>query len=238
VAHLYAQYGRIAYAAALGVLRDPARAEEVVQDSFMKIWRNSDRFDPKRGSMKTWVLTTVRNRSVDYLRGRHAHERQELELPTDAQATGLGADPWRHVASLVDRSALQDALSKLPAAQREAIQLAYFQGYRHPEIAQIQGVPLSTVKGRIRLGIKKLHLYMRDRGLVFDAAHEELQSLVARYLMGACENGEVEVIETHLEMCASCRQLARKLAAGQLTKADTDHHRPAVNAGPGPSAHP
>jgi predicted anti-sigma-YlaC factor YlaD len=61
---------------------------------------------------------------------------------------------------------------------------------------------------------------------------------VARYLMGACENGEVEVIETHLEMCASCRQLARKLAAGQLTKADTDHHRPAVNAGPGPSAHP
>ncbi|MDQ6921050.1 MAG: sigma-70 family RNA polymerase sigma factor [Candidatus Dormibacteraeota bacterium] len=221
MAHLYAQYGRIAYAAALGVLRDPARAEEVVQDSFMKIWRNSDRFDPQRGSMKTWVLTTVRNRSVDYLRGRHAHERQELELPSDAQATGLGADPWRHVASLVDRSALQDGLSKLPAAQREAIQLAYFHGYRHPEIAQIQGVPLSTVKGRIRLGIKKLHLYMRDRGLVFDAAHEELQSLVARYLMGACENGEVEVIETHLEMCASCRQLARKLA-GQLTKADTD----------------
>ena len=222
MAHLYAQYGRIAYAAAVAVLHDPARAEEVVQDSFMKIWRNSDRFDPERGSMKTWVLTTVRNRSVDYLRGRHAHERQELELPSDTQATGLGADPWRHVASLVDRTALQDGLSRLPAAQREAIKLAYFQGYRHPEIAEIQGVPLSTVKGRIRLGIKKLHIYMHDRGLVFDAAHEELQSMVGRYLMGACENGEVEVIETHLEMCASCRQLARKLDSGKVTKGGGD----------------
>src|ERR1700716_4190521 len=217
VTHLYAEYGALAFAAALGVLHDPARAEEAVQDSFMKIWRNSDRFDPERGSMKTWVLTTVRNRSVDYLRGRHAHERQELELPSDTQATGLGADPWRHVASLVDRSALQDGLSKLPAAQREAIQLAYFHGYRHPEIAQIQGVPLSTVKGRIRLGIKKLHVHMADSGLVFDAAHEELQSMVRRYLTGSCENGEAEVIETHLEMCASCRQLARKVTGGLLS---------------------
>jgi RNA polymerase sigma factor (sigma-70 family) len=180
----------------------------------MKIWRNSDRFDPRRGSMKTWVLTTVRNRSVDYLRGRHAHERQELELPTDTQATGLGADPWRHVASLVDRSALQDALAKLPSEQREAIELAYLHGYRHPEIARHQRVPLSTVKGRIRLGIKKLHIYMRDTGLVFDAAHEELQSMIGPYLMGACENGETEVIETHLELCSPCRQLARKLSGG------------------------
>lgn len=218
MARLYAQYGRIAYAAALGILHDPARAEEVVQDSFMKIWRNSDRFDPERGSMKTWVLTTVRNRSVDYLRGRHAHERQELELPTDTQATGMGADPWRHVASLVDRSALRNGLSTLPAAQREAIELAYFHGYRHPEIAEIQGVPLSTVKGRIRLGIKKLHIYMSKLGLVFDAAHEELQNLVVRYLSGDSEHGEAEVIETHLEMCPSCRQLTSRLAGGEQGK--------------------
>jgi RNA polymerase sigma-70 factor, ECF subfamily len=216
VEHLYAEYGALAYAAALGVLRDPARAEEAVQDSFMKLWKNSDRFDPSRGSMKTWVLTAVRNRSVDYLRGRHAHERQELELPSDTQATGLGADPWRHVASLVDRTALQDGLARLPAKQREAIELAYFHGYRHPEIARLQRVPLSTVKGRIRLGIKKLHLHMRSTGLVFDAAHEELQNLIGPYLAGACEHGEAEVIETHLEMCTSCRRLARKLgyAAG------------------------
>jgi RNA polymerase sigma-70 factor, ECF subfamily len=215
VAHLYAEYGRAAYAAALAVLHDPARAEEAVQDSFMKIWRNSYRFDPERGSMKTWVLTTVRNRSVDYLRGRHAHERQELELPSDTQATGLGADPWRHVASLVDRSVLQEGLLRLPAPQREAIHLAYFQGYRHPEIARLQRVPLSTVKGRIRLGIKKLHLYMREQGLVFDAAHEELRSMVARYLAGACEHGDVEVIETHLEMCADCRLLAGREPGAQ-----------------------
>lgn len=216
VAHLYAEYGGIAYAAALAVLHDPARAEEAVQDSFMKIWRNSHRFDPERGSMKTWVLTTVRNRSVDYLRGRHAHERQELQLPGDAQATGLGADPWRHVASLVDRSALQDGLSKLPWPQREAIELAYFHGYRHPEIARLQRVPLSTVKGRIRLGIKKLHLYIQAQGLVFETAHEELQGMVRRYLAGASTHGDVEVIETHLEMCATCREMARQLSTGEV----------------------
>jgi RNA polymerase sigma-70 factor, ECF subfamily len=194
------------------VLRDHSRAEEAVQDSFMKLWRNWARFDPSRGSVKTWVLTTVRNRSVDYLRGRHAHERQEVELPSDARATGLGADPWRHVASLVDRSVLAEALASLPAAQRQAIELAYFQGYRHPEIARLQGVPLSTVKGRLRLGIKKLHLQIKATGLIFDAAHEEIQALIAPYLAGTCENGETEVMETHLQLCATCRQLARKLS--------------------------
>src|SRR5207253_8624576 len=124
--------------------------------------------------------------------------RQELELPSDTQATGLGADPWRHVASLVDRSALQDALSSLPAEQREAIELAYLQGYRHPEIARLQGVPLSTVKGRLRLGIKKLHLDVKARGIVFDAAHEAIQNMIGPYLGGTCENGQREVIETHL----------------------------------------
>ena len=122
----------------------------------------------------------------------------------------------RESRATTSRSALQDALSSLPAKQREAIQLAYFQGYRHPEIAMLQGVPLSTVKGRIRLGIKKLHLYMRAQGLVFDAAHEELQSMLGPYLLGACEEGEAEVMETHLEMCAGCRQLARKLSGGRL----------------------
>jgi RNA polymerase sigma-70 factor (ECF subfamily) len=210
VEHLYAEYGSIAYAAAMNVLHDHTRAEEAVQDSFMKLWRNWDRYDPGRGSIKTWVMTTVRNRSVDYLRGRHAHERQEVELPSDTRATGLGADPWRHVASLVDRSVLREALDSLPPEQREAVELAYLQGYRHPEIARLQGVPLSTVKGRLRLGIKKLHLDIKARGLVFDAAHEEIQNMIGPYLMGTCEHGEREVIETHLELCAGCRQLARR----------------------------
>lgn len=212
VEHLYARYGRLAYAAALAVVRDPARAEDVVQDSFVKLWRSSAGFDAERGSVRAWLLTTVRRRSVDYLRGRHAHERGERELPGDAEASGFGADPWRHVASLTDRSALQEALASLPDQQRQAIELAYFEGYRHPEIARLQGVPLSTVKGRVRLGIKKLHLYLRARGLVFDAAHEELQSLIAPFLLGACEQGEEEVMETHLELCESCREVAAELA--------------------------
>jgi RNA polymerase sigma-70 factor, ECF subfamily len=210
VEHLYAEYGAVAYGAAMNVLHDHTRAEEAVQDSFMKLWRNWDRYDSSRGSIKTWVMTTVRNRSVDYLRGRHAHERREVELPSDTRATGLGADPWRHVASLVDRTVLREALDGLPPEQREAIELAYLQGYRHPEIARLQGVPLSTVKGRLRLGIKKLHLDIKARGIVFDAAHEAIQNMIGPYLGGTCENGQREVIETHLELCAGCRQLARR----------------------------
>ena len=212
VEHLYARYGRLAYSTALAVVRDPARAEDVVQDSFVKLWRSSAAFDAERGTLRTWLLTTVRRRSVDYLRGRHAHERGERELPGDAEASGFGADPWRHVASLIDRTALQEALASLPAEQRQAIELAYFEGYRHPEIARLQGVPLSTVKGRVRLAIKKLHLYLRARGLVFDAAHEELQELIAPFLLGACEHGEQEVMEAHLELCESCRRVATELA--------------------------
>jgi RNA polymerase sigma-70 factor (ECF subfamily) len=227
------------------VLRDHARAEEVVQDSFMKLWRNWARFDAGRGTVKTWVLTTVRNRSVDYLRGRHAHERLEVELPSDARATGLGADPWRYVASLVDRSVLAEALASLPAEQKQAIELAYFQGYRHPEIARLQDVPLSTVKGRLRLGIKKLHLQVKATGLVFDAAHEEIQALIGPYLAGTCENGETEVMDAHLPLCATCRQLARKLSGHYQRKSEPEpspkgapaRERP-TGSKPGPKASP
>jgi hypothetical protein len=102
---LYERFGRLAYKEALRIVRDPRRAEEVVQDCLLKLWRSSGRFDADRGSVRTWVLTSVRHRAIDYLRGRYVHQRRERELPTDAQAGGLAADPWGHVASLVDRSA-------------------------------------------------------------------------------------------------------------------------------------
>lgn len=210
--HLYARYGSLAHGTAMRVLRDPARAEEAVQDSFLQLWRNASRFDARRGSVKSWVLTIVRTRSIDYLRGRHAHERRERELPTHAEASGPGADPWAQIATLVDRTALQEALADLPADQRGVIELAYLQGYSQSEVAQLQGVPLSTVKGRVRLAIKKLDLYLRARGLVFPAAHDELQTLIAPYLLGACEHGEAEVMQAHLELCDRCRDVARELA--------------------------
>jgi RNA polymerase sigma-70 factor, ECF subfamily len=222
---MYDRYYDAAYGLALKVLHDPSLAEDVVQECFLKLWRNSDRFDATRGSLRSWVLRAVRNQSIDYLRGRHAYERRELEISADSPAQGDGSDPWREVAALVDRATLQQALASLPAEQREAVRLAYFEGYRHPEIARLQGVPLSTVKGRIRLGIRKLHLYMQERGLVFGAAHDAIQSRIAPYLAGESRHGESEVMQTHLEMCASCRQLARQMTGG-----------PEVSGAPAPPA--
>ncbi len=153
---LHERYEPLLRAQALQVVRDHGRAEEVAQDCFLKLWCHCRRFNPNKGSLRTWLLTWVRNRSIDYLRGRYAHQRQELQLPPDAPARGLGSDPWHELSIQLARADLQTALAKLPARQSQALQLAYFGGYSQPEIARIQGVPLSTVKGRIRIGLKRL----------------------------------------------------------------------------------
>jgi RNA polymerase sigma-70 factor, ECF subfamily len=166
LAQLYDRYGRVAYSVAFRVLGDPGRAEDAVQEAFMKIWNNASSFDVRRGSLRTWLLTAVRNRSIDYLRGRGAHERQELELQPALSEVGSRSDPWREVSASIERSAVREAMNNLPAEQRQAVELAYFGGYTHREIAEMTNVPLGTVKGRMRLGLEKLSSYLQGRGLV------------------------------------------------------------------------
>ena len=151
---------------ALRILGDPGRAEDAVQDAFLKIWTNASSFDADRGTLRTWLLVSVRNRSIDYLRGRSAHERRELELQPAVAETGPRSDPWREVSLSLERTAVREAMSNLPAEQRQAIELAYFAGYSHREIADMTSVPLSTVKGRMRLALEKLSSYLQGRGLV------------------------------------------------------------------------
>src|SRR3984893_3118343 len=166
LAELYDRYGRLAYSVALRVLGDPGRAEDVVQEAFLRIWNHAGSFDVSRGSLRTWLLTAVRNRAVDYLRGRGAHERQELELQPALAEVGARSDPWREVSLSLERTAVHEAMSSLPAEQRQAVELAYFAGYSHREIADMTSVPLSTVKGRMRLALEKLSSYLQGRGLV------------------------------------------------------------------------
>ncbi len=163
---LYDRYGGLAYAVALRVLGDPGRAEDAVQEAFVKIWNHAASFDARRGSLRTWLLASVRNRSVDYLRGRGAHERQELELQPAMAEAGPRSDPWHEVSLSLERSAVREAMSSLPAEQRHAVELAYFGGYSQREIADMTKVPLGTVKGRMRLGLEKLSSYLQGRGLV------------------------------------------------------------------------
>jgi RNA polymerase sigma-70 factor (ECF subfamily) len=166
LAELYDRYGRLAYSVALRVLGDPGRAEDAVQEAFLRIWNHAASFDERRGSLRTWLLTAVRNRSIDYLRGRGAHERQELELQPALAEVAARSDPWREVSLSLERTAVREAMSSLPAEQRQAVELAYFAGYSHREIADMTSVPLSTVKGRMRLALEKLSSYLQGRGLV------------------------------------------------------------------------
>ncbi|HKW71286.1 MAG TPA: sigma-70 family RNA polymerase sigma factor [Candidatus Dormibacteraeota bacterium] len=167
LAELYDRYAGLAYGVAIRILGDPGRAEDAVQDAFMNVWSRAASFDAERGSVRAWLLTAVRNRSIDYLRGRGAHERQEDELQPDvAYATSSPSDPWREVSVALERSAVRDAIGSLPAEQRQVVELAYFGGYTHTEIADMTRLPLGTVKGRMRLALEKLSSYLLGRGLV------------------------------------------------------------------------
>ncbi|HET7421838.1 MAG TPA: sigma-70 family RNA polymerase sigma factor [Candidatus Dormibacteraeota bacterium] len=161
---LYDRYGALAYSLAMRILDDSGKAEDVVQEAFVKLWNGAARFDESRGSLRAWLTTAVRNRSIDMLRGRSQHERRELALKPDVSAAGAGPD--EEAAGSLERAAVRAALAELPEEQRQAVMLAYFGGFTQAEIAELAGVPLSTVKGRMRLALEKLGAYLKERGLV------------------------------------------------------------------------
>lgn len=165
---LYDRYGATAYSVALRILGDQGLAEDIVQETFLKLWNNAPTFDERRGSIRAWLLTSVRNRAIDQLRGRTGHEMREVDLAgaESLPALGPGADPWREVSLAMERDAVAEALSRLPVEQKQAIELAYYGGYSQSEIADIAKVPISTVKGRMRLAIEKLHSYLEGKGLL------------------------------------------------------------------------
>ena len=166
LAALYDRYGGLAYGIATRILGDPGRAEDAVQEAFLGVWKRASTFDASRGSLRAWLLAAVRNRSIDLLRGRGAHERREIEIDFDTQHASSVSDPWREVALSLERSAVREALASLPSEQRQVVELAYFGGYSQTEIAEMTRVPLGAVKGRIRLSLEKMSSYLRARGLV------------------------------------------------------------------------
>jgi RNA polymerase sigma-70 factor, ECF subfamily len=166
LAELYERYRVLAYTTAIRIVRDPTSAEDVVQDAFLKLWNNAPHFAASRGSLRTWLMTAVRRRAIDRLRGRSAHEREECQLTPCLRVTESMSDPASRVSVSVERSAVREALDSLPRQQRLAVELAYFGSYTQPEIAGMMGVALGTVKGRMRLGLQKLRLRLEGRGLL------------------------------------------------------------------------
>lgn len=150
---LYEEYHRQALGLALRVLGNMGEAEEVVQEAFLAVWRAGHTYDPARGSTRTWILTLVRNRAIDVVRARARRPVQPLDEKLDPPDS---SDVPLQAALNVDAARVVEALYKLPPEQRVAIELAYSSGLSHTEIAARLGVPVGTVKGRIRLGLDRL----------------------------------------------------------------------------------
>ena len=170
---LYDQHGRLAFALAYRVLGDAGAAEEAVQDAFLIVWRRALFYDA-RGSARAWVLTIVRNCAIDEF--RRAGRRHEVFGLEAAEETPAVQDVWGEVVLRLDRDEIRAAVEALPDEQRWAIELAYFEGLTHQEIAARCGTPLGTVKGRLRLGLQKLHVSLvngraPDFGVTSDRAH-------------------------------------------------------------------
>ena len=131
-------------------------ADDVVQEAFLAVWRRAERYDPARGSVRAWTLGIVHNRAIDALRHAGIHERRRA---SDDGIEELVPAPDRTDGAVLRESSANDirsALRALPAEQRHAIELAYFGGFTHIEIAEIMDAPAGTVKGRMRLGMQKL----------------------------------------------------------------------------------
>ena len=149
---LYDRYKTMAYSIAYRITNDASLAEDVVQDAFLGAWRNAAKYIEGRGSVKTWLLSIVHHRAIDAIRRR----RPTSELPesTDAPPAALTApDIWPEVASGLDAEMVRGAMAVLSPPQRQAIELAYFGGLTQQEISERTGVPLGTVKSRMRLGL-------------------------------------------------------------------------------------
>jgi RNA polymerase sigma-70 factor (ECF subfamily) len=138
------------------VLRDPAQSEEIAQEVLLEIWRTASRFDPARGSAAAWALTIAHRRAVDRVRSENAGMRREQKVAPDL--SGADDDVAEVVAARLDQQRVRRCLGGLTDLQRESIKLAYYGGYTYPQVAQLLGVALGTVKTRIRDGM----IRMRD----------------------------------------------------------------------------
>ena len=155
---LYDRHGRAAFSLAHRIMGERQAAEDLVQDAFLKLWRSATSYRPERGSVRIWLLSIVRNRSIDQLRAhasrRRTQDRLEVSAPR-SQPSEAFAETWRNS----QREQVREAMNTLPPEQRKVVELAYFSGYTHVQVSKLLDVPLGTMKGRMRQGLKKMRDY-------------------------------------------------------------------------------
>lgn len=162
LSELYTNFASSVYGLTLYVLQNPAMAEEATQDTFLKVWRDIERWDPERGKFSTWLLTLARYTAIDRLR-REQRQTPRPEIDIEDQAELLGEEDEVSSGRWQDAEMLRQLIDQLPEEQIEAIELAYFKGMSHTEIAEYLQQPLGTVKSRIRNGLQTLRgLWLRQ----------------------------------------------------------------------------
>jgi RNA polymerase sigma factor (sigma-70 family) len=157
--YLYDHYSAALYTIIRQILRDPDRSDDVLQEVFTNIWRKIETYDPEKGRIFTWMLNIARNASIDTLRSkdfRQARQNQELSETVDFRMESRAVQPN------FDHIGLRKALEGLRPEYREVIELAYYKGYTHEEIADSAKIPLGTVKTRIRSALIQLRAHLRQ----------------------------------------------------------------------------
>ncbi|HUY31034.1 MAG TPA: sigma-70 family RNA polymerase sigma factor [Acidimicrobiales bacterium] len=154
LAEVYRRHAGAVFGLARRVLWDAALAEEVVQEVFLKLWSAPERYDPERGTLRSFLLTQAHGRAVDQLRSESS--RRDREAREASALAGAGYDVEREVYDLTVAEQVRDALGDLPDDQRRPIELAYFGGHSYREVAALLGEPEGTVKSRIRAGLGRM----------------------------------------------------------------------------------
>ncbi len=168
LAALYRRYGRYVYGLAFHMTWDAGAGEEITQDVFVRLWRSAGSYRPERASVETWIMRIARNRAIDELRRRRARGAQVVPSTDEGSMLAIADGKADVEGGIVDeerRGAVRAALGSLPVEQRQVIELAFFHGHTHTQIAGLLGEPVGTVKTRIRLGMQKLRGVLGDPGL-------------------------------------------------------------------------
>jgi RNA polymerase sigma-70 factor (ECF subfamily) len=153
---LYGRYGRACYGLARRILTDEQLAQDVVQEVFLTVWRDADRFDSSRGGFSTWLLSMTHHKAVDAVRREENHRKRRTSSELLDDRAIDGPEVHDEVWSTLRRERVREAMTTLPPPQREALVLAYFGGYTQREIAGITNTPLGTIKTRMLAGMRRL----------------------------------------------------------------------------------
>ena len=161
---IYERHGRAAYALAYRLMGEKQAAEDLLQEAFLKLWCGAASYRAERGSVRTWLLSIVHNWGIDQLRSLASRRRTQEKIESSAQRSQPSeafVQSWRNS----PREQVREGLKTLPSEQSKVLELAYFSGYTHVEIAELLDLPLGTVKDRMRLGLKKIRDYFDSQAM-------------------------------------------------------------------------